>query len=507
MRPRWAADGAAARRGDRMCGTHRHAPDRRRGAVSRVRAGLAGRDARLPTGALDVGRARRSPAAPAVSALRGHVLAGLAAPDLIRLEAAAPFGPPLFILVADGTTTTLLLPRDNRVLRGESPAAILGALVGLELDPADLLAILTGCVTPDGRADERPTLPLGLGAHRSRRRGRRLPAARQTDGMVRPGRRAPGAHDRLRPGRPGSLPSVRLLADGSRGSVSDLRIDLSQVAVESEARAGGVRRAGAGRRDADLAEGIERGGPARGDAMKLRAHAKINLSLAVLGARPDGYHELRTVFQSLALHDTLRFEPAPQGLTVACATPGVPLDDRNLVWKAARLVWQAAGRGGEPVGVRAHHQAHSGAGRSRGRLANGAAALVGWNRLWETRLPGPALRRPGRAPGRRRAVLPVRGHGARPRPRRRRASARRRSRAVGRARHARRSACPRRRRSSGGTRTPEHGAASAAAWPGARRAATALAVFNDLEAPSSRRHPQLAEIRDRLAAPAPRPPR
>ena len=84
--------------------------------------------------------------------------------------------------------------------------------------------------------------------------------------------------------------------------------------------------------------------------MKVRAHAKINLNLAVLGTRPDGYHELRTVFQSLALHDTLRFEPASQGFTVACATPGVPLDDRNLVWKAARLVWQAAGRSGEPVG-------------------------------------------------------------------------------------------------------------------------------------------------------------
>ena len=41
--------------------------------------------------------------------------------------------------------------------------------------------------------------------------------------------------------------------------------------------------------------------------MILGAHAKINLNLEVLGLRPDGYHELKTVFQSLALHDTLRF--------------------------------------------------------------------------------------------------------------------------------------------------------------------------------------------------------
>src|SRR5512142_2931748 len=84
--------------------------------------------------------------------VRGRVLAGVTAPDRIRLEAAAPFGPPLFILTADGTTTTLLLPRDNRVLRGESPAAILDALVGLDLGPSDLLAVLSGCLTPDVRA-------------------------------------------------------------------------------------------------------------------------------------------------------------------------------------------------------------------------------------------------------------------------------------------------------------------------------------------------------------------
>ena len=40
-------------------------------------------------------------------------------------------------------------------------------------------------------------------------------------------------------------------------------------------------------------------------AMTVRAHAKINLDLRVLGTRPDGFHELRTVFQSLALHDTI----------------------------------------------------------------------------------------------------------------------------------------------------------------------------------------------------------
>ena len=126
--------------------------------------------------------------------------------------------------------------------------------------------------------------------------------------------------------------------------------------------------------------------------MNLRAHAKINLSLAVGGVRPDGYHELRTVFQSLALHDTLRFAEADEGLAIACSAPGVPLDERNLVWKAARLVWAAAGRRGEPRGrvrITKRIPAQGGLG---GGSADAAAALVGWDRLWATRLPAGRLR-------------------------------------------------------------------------------------------------------------------
>jgi hypothetical protein len=166
--------------------------------------------------------------------LRGHVLAGLAAPDRIRLEAAAPFGPPLFILVADGTTTTLLLPRDNRVLRGESPAVILGALVGLELGPADLLAVLTGCVTPDAPAASGRLFPpdwaridLSGGAaaylQRDKQAGWFVRAAAREELTI--------TYDS---GGHGAPPSVRLIADRSRGSTSDLRIDLSQVAVDQK---------------------------------------------------------------------------------------------------------------------------------------------------------------------------------------------------------------------------------------------------------------------------------
>ena len=70
----------------------------------------------------------------------------------MRLEGVAPFGPPAFVLAARGDTAVLLLPRESRVLRGAPPQAILGALTGVSLAPADLQALLTGCVVPAPRA-------------------------------------------------------------------------------------------------------------------------------------------------------------------------------------------------------------------------------------------------------------------------------------------------------------------------------------------------------------------
>jgi Outer membrane lipoprotein LolB len=80
--------------------------------------------------------------------LRGRLVAGFERPDSMRLEAVAPFGQPGFILAAGGERAVLLLPRDERVVDGESAEVILGALTGVTLAPADLQAILTGCVVP-----------------------------------------------------------------------------------------------------------------------------------------------------------------------------------------------------------------------------------------------------------------------------------------------------------------------------------------------------------------------
>jgi hypothetical protein len=82
--------------------------------------------------------------------IRGRVLAGLI-PGALRLEGVAPFGAPVFILVADGMRGTLLLARDRRVVQDAAPEEILNALVGIRLGPDDLRAMLTGCVR--GAAD------------------------------------------------------------------------------------------------------------------------------------------------------------------------------------------------------------------------------------------------------------------------------------------------------------------------------------------------------------------
>ena len=85
--------------------------------------------------------------------------------------------------------------------------------------------------------------------------------------------------------------------------------------------------------------------------LRVRAFAKINLSLQVLGIRPDGYHDLRTRFQTIALHDTLTFLRTEGPFEILCSDSRCPRDRTNLVWRAAELVWRAAGRGGAPTGV------------------------------------------------------------------------------------------------------------------------------------------------------------
>ena len=115
----------------------------------------------------------------------------------------------------------------------------------------------------------------------------------------------------------------------------------------------------------------------------VRAHAKVNLDLRVFGTRPDGFHELRTVFQSIELHDTLTCAAKPGPFVIRSRSALVPLDRSNLVWKAAEALWRALGRAGEPrdtqvvIDKRIPMEAGLGGGSS-----DAAASLHGFARLW-----------------------------------------------------------------------------------------------------------------------------
>lgn len=111
----------------------------------------------------------------------------------------------------------------------------------------------------------------------------------------------------------------------------------------------------------------------------LRACAKVNLGLQVLGKRPDGYHEIRSVLQSISLHDTLEIRVAGQGITLEVDDPALPAGPENLVWRAAELL--LAGLPAPPgLAFRLIKKIPVGAGLGGGS-SDAAAALVGIDHL------------------------------------------------------------------------------------------------------------------------------
>lgn len=115
------------------------------------------------------------------------------------------------------------------------------------------------------------------------------------------------------------------------------------------------------------------------DTLILHAPAKVNLSLDITGRRADGYHTLRSVFQTVSLFDTLTITKinADTPFSISCNIEGIPCDERNLVTKAAMALL-----GESPCGVRIHleKQIPSQAGMGGGS-ADCAAALLGIRRL------------------------------------------------------------------------------------------------------------------------------
>ena len=114
--------------------------------------------------------------------------------------------------------------------------------------------------------------------------------------------------------------------------------------------------------------------------IRVRAHAKINLYLDVVGKREDGYHNLETIFHSVALHDDVIIrKQTAKGITVSCEHPGVPRDSRNLAYRAVQLLSdRVGGIGGIAIDI--HKRIPVAAGLAGGS-ANAAAVLHGINEL------------------------------------------------------------------------------------------------------------------------------
>lgn len=118
------------------------------------------------------------------------------------------------------------------------------------------------------------------------------------------------------------------------------------------------------------------------DKIFMPARAKINISLDVLYKRPDGYHEVKMVMQTISLSDLLIFKLTNDGrIHFNCTHPQVPDDESNLVIKAARKLKEKAGRN-KGVIIKLEKNIPVGAGLAGGST-DAAATLTALNKLWE----------------------------------------------------------------------------------------------------------------------------
>lgn len=130
--------------------------------------------------------------------------------------------------------------------------------------------------------------------------------------------------------------------------------------------------------------------------ISVRAHAKINWSLSILGLLPDGYHELDMLMQSLELSDELIFEPA-RWLSLSVNGQKLPVGGRNLIIRAANALNEAVGeRHGARIQLKKHIPVRAGLG---GGSADCALTLLTLNRLWGLHLPMERLLEIGRSLG------------------------------------------------------------------------------------------------------------
>lgn len=116
------------------------------------------------------------------------------------------------------------------------------------------------------------------------------------------------------------------------------------------------------------------------------AYAKVNLTLDVLGKRPDGYHDLKSVMQTISMRDDIEIQIGTgKPWSLSCDKEGIPCDERNLAWKAAKVYCETMGK--DPNGIHIHitKRIPSEAGLGGGS-ADAAAVLRALNRYYDNPL-------------------------------------------------------------------------------------------------------------------------
>lgn len=127
--------------------------------------------------------------------------------------------------------------------------------------------------------------------------------------------------------------------------------------------------------------------------MKIKAYAKVNIALDVIGKREDGYHLLRMIMQGIDLYDEIYVEKIDKGIVLSCNKHYVPTDERNLAYKAAKLFMDTYNiNSGVSVDIKKNIPVSAGL---AGGSTDGAAVLKLMNRLFKVNASDEELRKIG----------------------------------------------------------------------------------------------------------------
>ncbi len=133
--------------------------------------------------------------------------------------------------------------------------------------------------------------------------------------------------------------------------------------------------------------------------MKIKAYAKVNLMLDILGTLPNGYHNLWMIMQSVSLYDTVTVTRNDSGkITLTCSKKGIPTDEKNIAHKAARAFFEATEIEDTGIHIDIEKCIPSEAGLAGGS-ADGAAVIKALNELYGTKLTERELCRIGKKIG------------------------------------------------------------------------------------------------------------